>query len=82
MVRCLFISVGELDQITIVVGASNKANARREVVSRKSRWDDDGRNEKQKSVQMRRAFLVDEGRINAVSDQSRLMFHGFVHDGV
>jgi hypothetical protein len=44
MMRRLFVGVGELDQITIVVGSSNKANARWEVVARESRGDDDGRN--------------------------------------
>ncbi len=31
---------------------------------------------------MRRAFLVDEGRRDAIFDQRWLVFHGFVSDGV
>ena len=60
MTRRLLVGIGELDQVAIVVGSSNKANARREVVARESRGDDDGRNVDQKSVQMRRALLVDD----------------------
>ena len=82
MMGRLFVGVGELDQIAIVVGSSNEANARREVVARESGGDDDGRNVDQKSVQMRRTFLVDEGWVDPVLDQGRLMFDGFVHDGV
>src|SRR5207344_2898021 len=71
MTRRLFVGIGELDQITIVVGSSNKANARREVVARESGGDDDGRNVDQKSVEVRRTFLVDEGWVDPVLDQRR-----------
>jgi len=82
MMGRLFVGVGELDQIAVIVRPSDEANAGWQVVSRKSRWDDDGRNTDQKSVEMQRPFLVDEGWVDPVLDQGRLMFDGFMHDGV
>lgn len=78
----LFVGVGELDQIAVIVRPSDEANAGWQVVAGESRGNDDGRNIDQKSVEMRRAFLVDEGRVDTVANQGWLMLDGFMHDGV
>ena len=80
--RRLFVRVGKLDQVAVVVWSADETNARRQIVARKARGDDDGRNVNQKGIQMRRAFLVDEGWVDAVFDQRRLVLDGFVHDRV
>src|SRR5262245_25535994 len=82
MMSRLFISIGELDQVAIVIRSPNKANARRKVVASEFRRNDDGRNINQKGVQMRDPLLIDERRIDAVFDQRRLVLNGFVHDRV
>ena len=41
--RRLFIGVSELDQVAVVVGAADEANAGRQVVAGESGWYDDRR---------------------------------------
>ena len=82
MMRCLFVGKSELDEIPVTIRPSDEAKAGREVVARKSRGYDDGRNKNQKCIQMGRSFLIDKRRIDAVADQSRLVLHGLMYDRV
>jgi hypothetical protein len=54
----------------------------RQIVAGETRRHDDRRNKHKKGVDVRRAFLIDKRRVDAVFDQGRLMFHRFMDDGV
>ena len=82
MMGRLFVGVGELDQIAVIVRPSDETNAGWQVVARETGGDDDGRNIDQESIQVRRAFLVDEGRVDAVANERWLVLHSLVHDGI
>src|SRR5690348_14584188 len=82
MVSCLLVSVGELDHIAVIVRPAEKGDSRRQIIPGESGGNDDRRDEDQKCIQVRRAFLIDEGRIDSVFDQCGLMLHCFVDDCV
>ena len=82
MARCLFVGKSELDEIAVVIGPSDKAKTGREIVTGESRGHDDRRNENKECIEMKRAFLIDKGRVDAVADQRGLVLDGLVHDGV
>ena len=82
MMRRLLVGIGEFNHVAIVVGTPQECDSRREVVACEARRDDDGRDEDEKGIDMRRAFLINEGWIHSVFDQSWLMFDRLVHDGV
>ena len=82
MMRCLFVCVSILDQVSFIIGSSGKANPRGEIIRCKSRRHDNRRDENQKRVQMGRAFLIDERRVNAVVYQRRLVLYRLMHDRI
>src|ERR671924_1423999 len=82
MVCRLFVGVGELNQVAVVIGASNETHSRWQVVARETRRNYDRRHVNQECIQMRRTFLVDKGRVDTVANQSRLVLDGFMHDSV
>ena len=82
MARRLFISVRELDHVAVVVGPSQERDSSGQIISGKSGGDDDRRNVNQKSIDVRRALLIDKRRVDSVLDQCRLVFHRFMHDGI
>ena len=82
MMRRLLVGVSQLDHIAIVVGAAQKSYAGGQVVAGETRGDDNGRDEDEERVDMGRAFLVDERRIDSVFDQGRLVLDSLMHDGV
>ena len=82
MMRCLFVCVSKFDQVSVIIRSSGKANTGGKIVTRKSRGHDDRRNENQKRIQMRRAFLIDERRVHAIFDQSGLVLYRLMHDSI
>ena len=82
MMRRLFVGVGEFDHIAIVVGAAQKRDAGRQVVASETRGDDNGRDEDEKRVDMGRAFLVNERRIDSIFDEGGLVLDSLMHDSV
>ena len=82
MVCRLFVGVGELNQVAVVIGASNETHSRRQVVAREARGNYDRRHVNQERIQMRRTFLVDKGRIDTVANQGRLVLDSFMDDRV
>ena len=82
MMRRLFVGVGEFDHIAIVVGASEKSYAGGQIIAGETRGHDNGRDEDEKRVDMGRAFLVNERRIDSIFDEGRLVLDGLMHDSV
>lgn len=82
MMRRLLVGVSQFYHIAIVVGAAHKSYAGRQIVARKTSGDDNGRDEDEKRVDMRRTFLVNERRIDSVLDEGRLVLDRLMHDGV
>ena len=78
----LLIGVGEADHVGVGIGAAEKGDAGGQPVGGEAGRDHDRRHACQERVDVRRALLIDIGRIDAVRDQGRLMFHRLVHDGV
>ena len=82
MMRCLFVCVSKFDQVSVIIRSSGKANTGGKIVPCESRRNDDRRNENQKCIQMRRAFLIDERRVHAVFDKSGLMLYRLMNDRI
>ena len=82
MMRRLLVGIGEFDHIAIVVGAAEKSYAGGQVVACEARGDDNGRDEDEKRVDMGRALLVNERRIDSVFDEGRLVLDSLMHDGI
>ena len=78
----LLVGVGQLYHIAVVVGAPQKSYAGRQVVASETRGDDNRRDEDEKRVDVGRALLVNERRIDSVFDEGRLVFDSLMHDGV
>ena len=78
----LLVGISELDHFAVIVGPSEKAYARGQVVAGESRRYGDCRNKHQEGVQVRRSFLVDEWRVDPVLDKCRLVLDRLVNDSV
>lgn len=82
MMGRLFVGVGELDHVAIIVRPSQENDSSRQTIARKTRGNDNRWNEDEKSIQMRRALVVDIRRTQSLADARRLVLHCFVNDRV
>ena len=82
MLARLLVGIGELDHLGVVVRPAEERDPGRQIVAGKSGRHHDRRHEHQECVDVRRALLVDERRVDAFLDQRRLMLDRFVNDRV
>ena len=82
MLGGLLVGVGELDHRRLAVGTAEERDPDRQPLRREAGRHDHRGDVDQERVEVRRALLVDVGRVDAVLDQRRRVLDRLVDDGV